>query len=236
MTTSASTILRKRRFGWRAGLLCAAACLSLLAALPAYAQTQAADEEEKSIDEKIIDSILKGAGLRDDSPNIEYRERSPLVIPPGSTLPAPGQSAAANNPNWPVDPEVRRARAAKKNASNTFLTGDPEVDETRPLRPSEMHPGRRVERGVVSSSGRDPADPLRPSDLGTKRGVFSSIFSSDEEAAPFTGEPPRASLTDPPRGYQTPSPAQPYGVGKSKAGYSAGQADDSYTTRHEKRE
>ncbi len=39
----------------------------------------------------------------------------------------------------------------------------------------------------------------------------------DEQAAKFTGEPPRASLTDPPAGYQTPSPDQPYGVGKEKA-------------------
>jgi hypothetical protein len=33
-----------------------------------------------------------------------------------------------------------------------------------------------------------------------------------EEYGTFTGEPPRASLTDPPPGYQTPSPDQPYGI------------------------
>jgi hypothetical protein len=36
-----------------------------------------------------------------------------------------------------------------------------------------------------------------------------------EESAKFTGEPPRTSLTDPPPGYQTPSPDQPYGLGKA---------------------
>jgi hypothetical protein len=35
-----------------------------------------------------------------------------------------------------------------------------------------------------------------------------------EEQAKFTGEPPRSSLTEPPPGYQTPSPAQPYGLAK----------------------
>ena len=30
----------------------------------------------------------------------------------------------------------------------------------------------------------------------------------------FTGEPPRTALTEPPAGYQTPSPDQPYGLGK----------------------
>jgi hypothetical protein len=33
----------------------------------------------------------------------------------------------------------------------------------------------------------------------------------DDAAAKFIAEPPRVSLTDPPAGYQTPSPNQPYG-------------------------
>jgi hypothetical protein len=37
-----------------------------------------------------------------------------------------------------------------------------------------------------------------------------------EEYGTFTGEPPRASLTDPPPGYQTPSPDQPYGIGPDR--------------------
>ena len=31
---------------------------------------------------------------------------------------------------------------------------------------------------------------------------------------PFNSEPPRASMTAPPPGYQTPSPEQPYGLGQ----------------------
>jgi len=37
-----------------------------------------------------------------------------------------------------------------------------------------------------------------------------------EEYATFTGEPGRDSLTDPPVGYRTPSPAHPYGIGPEK--------------------
>jgi hypothetical protein len=57
---------------------------------------------------------------------------------------------------------------------------------------------------------------MSPSELGSK-GIFGSLFKKDDggESAKFTGEPPRASLTAPPRGYQTPSPDQPYGVGKA---------------------
>jgi hypothetical protein len=37
-----------------------------------------------------------------------------------------------------------------------------------------------------------------------------------EEYGTFVREPARTSLTEPPPGYRTPSPAQPYGVGKEK--------------------
>jgi hypothetical protein len=46
---------------------------------------------------------------------------------------------------------------------------------------------------------------------------FSMLMKGDlwgkwEEVGKFNGEPPRASLADPPAGYLTPSPAAPYGV------------------------
>ena len=39
-------------------------------------------------------------------------------------------------------------------------------------------------------------------------------FSKDKdvEAAKFVREPPRGTLTEPPVGYRTPSPAYPYGI------------------------
>jgi hypothetical protein len=45
--------------------------------------------------------------------------------------------------------------------------------------------------------------------------MFSS-FKKDGESATFTGEPPRSSLTEPPPGYQTPSPNQRYGIGPER--------------------
>ena len=60
------------------------------------------------------------------------------------------------------------------------------------------------------------ADALSPSQLGSKSNIWSKMFGKDEpEAGRFTGEPPRTALTEPPPGYQTPSPDQPYGVGKA---------------------
>jgi hypothetical protein len=42
--------------------------------------------------------------------------------------------------------------------------------------------------------------------------LMSFDWFKKEEYGTFTGEPPRASLTDPPPGYQTPSPDQLYGI------------------------
>ena len=56
---------------------------------------------------------------------------------------------------------------------------------------------------------------MSPKELGSN-GIFSPIFSTKEEYATFTGEPVRSSLTEPPPGYRTPSPNQPYGLGKQK--------------------
>jgi hypothetical protein len=39
-----------------------------------------------------------------------------------------------------------------------------------------------------------------------------------QEKATFTGEPTRGSLTQPPPGYQTPSPNQPYAAGADRGG------------------
>ena len=52
-----------------------------------------------------------------------------------------------------------------------------------------------------------------PSELGEKKSNWLSFeWTKKEEYGTFTGEPPRVSLTDPPPGYQTPSPDQPYGI------------------------
>ena len=63
------------------------------------------------------------------------------------------------------------------------------------------------------------AQPSTNAELGSKGflNMFKTGFwAPKEEYTPFTGEPQRSSLTEPPRGYRTPSPNQPYGVGREK--------------------
>jgi hypothetical protein len=194
----------------------------IIAALPA----RAADDDPPEA--KIMDGIMGALGLSRSAPSIDYRERSPLVVPKGSDLPAP-QSASVSDPNWPIDPEVRQARTLKAAEKNQGLTSSQRIDQNSlPMRPSEL------EKGRTSKSQNNPSAPdgelrLFPGELGYKGGIFSTMFKGDKDegSAKFTGEPPRTSLVAPPVGYQTPSPNQPYTSTREK--YTP-TAIDSYTT------
>jgi hypothetical protein len=189
----------------------------------AFAQS-ADDDEDVPADTRIIRQFLKDFGLRrDGEPGIDYRERAPLVVPPSRTLPPPrNPDAVSANPAWPKDPDVtqRRVEAARKKAI-AKTAAEATVEDGRPLRPSELERGRVPPGSVTTATPTSPeesARPSRPSELRGKSlfsGMFSS-FSDKGEAGEFISEPPRTDLTAPPPGYQTPSPAQPYGVGSTK--------------------
>lgn len=179
--------------------------------------------------------VLKGLGLKnaDEDAAINYRERAPLVIPPTSNLPPPEKTSAVPNPAWPKDPDVTRRKLLEKQAKTRNIEEERRREEG-PLPPDQLAPGPRP-RGTVNKdieySGR-PGKVLSPSELGYKGGLFNTMFkgkNSEDDVAKFTGEPARADLTDPPPGYQTPSPDQPYGTGKA----AAAKPGDSYTEHGE---
>ena len=65
------------------------------------------DEDDKTFEEKIIEGIMAGiGGTNMENRGIDYRERSPLVVPPKLDLPPPAAAAAeVKAPNWPKDPD-----------------------------------------------------------------------------------------------------------------------------------
>ena len=180
------------------------------------------DEDEKTFEEKIIEGIMAGiGGTNMDNRGIEYRERSPLVVPPKLDLPPP---AAASNevkaPNWPKDPDEARRKAAI--AARKKDNKDPR-EASRILTPSELdkRAPKRSTAGsdTVDQPGGNPGANavLSPSQLGYSGG-FSGLFGGNKaEVAPFKGEPTRESLTQPPSGYQTPSPNFAYGTGPKES-------------------
>jgi hypothetical protein len=177
------------------------------------------NDDDALLDTKIVRGILNGLGLKRDEASIEYRERSPLVLPPAKTLPTPEANNPAKAAGWPDDPDIKQARK-KKQAERDRKPYTEGVDD-RPLRPNELGaPPAAGPRGgeAPGRSAEEAAKPSTQAELGAK-GILSgigSLWAPKEEYTTFTGEPPRANLIEPPPGYRTPSPNQPYGVGKEK--------------------
>ena len=183
----------------------------LATSVPAFAE----EAEDDGFDIQIIRRVLSAVGLRDDKPPIDYRERSPLVVPPSTSLPAPVSGGVAA-PNWPVDPEIKEQRIRNAASKVPGATGDPVVDDGKPLLPSELAKGR-AKRGVAAGPVTE-FPTVSQKELGSPNvfSFFSKAMSSTEkeESKTFTQEPPRGSLLEPPPGYQTPASTYAYGVGK----------------------
>jgi hypothetical protein len=193
------------------------ACALFVSIVPAKA-------EDEAFDIQILNRVLSAVGLRDDKPVIEYRERSPLVLPPTTALPSP-VAGTVSDPNWPLDPDTKAARLRDAQGGKVAgATGDPTIDDASPRAPSEPPRSRSAKRAPVAG-GSSPRDSeygrmMAPGELGSP-GVFQTFnkaFGVDKPGtAKFTGEPARTSLIEPPTGYQTPAANQPYGVGKPVA-------------------
>jgi hypothetical protein len=121
-------------------LLMAGACGALLA-LPAAAFAQ---DDEDTFEQKIIKNILGGMGVDVGRAGIDYRERSPLVIPPTRDLPLPqAAGTASSNPAWPR--EADRKVVIRNNKNVRATTEEPGSESA--LTPNELN------RGINPSTG-----------------------------------------------------------------------------------
>ena len=59
-----------------------------------------------------MDAVLGILGMDEEKPEIDYRERAPLVVPPKMVLRPPEASPIEGNKAWPQDPDVQRRKAA----------------------------------------------------------------------------------------------------------------------------
>jgi hypothetical protein len=180
----------------RRNLPLAAVALSIGLVMTAGAARAGSDDEDnRSFSEKFVDGfkgVFKTTNM--DTKGIDYRERSPLVVPPKIDLPPPAAAAPeATTTNWPRDPDEKRRKAAIAARKKTLSSQTP----------------------VATDPGR-PGDPPARTELSFTDKVSNIFGGNKPEAAPFTGEPPREDLTQPPSGYQIPSPNYAYGVGVNK--------------------
>ncbi len=186
----------------------------------------AQEDDDELPDSKFFRSMLQGLGLKKDgmqSNGINYQERPPLVVPPTRDLPPPQTGdAVRGNAAWPKDQDEQRARQAaakRKKDAKPFDWSDLGAQ----MSPNELKKGATTAKDTAMRAPQDVEQANRqykPSELGYTGGMFSSVKDffgvggGGGETATFETEPPRASLTDPPAGYRSPSPAQPYGVSK----------------------
>jgi hypothetical protein len=203
---SAAPCSKPLRHALRAALL--ALAVTGAAAGSAWAQSAAPEDDDLedhllNADKKLMNAILAPLGLAPSAePDIQYRERSPLVIPQGNKLPPPGKSA--KGPDWPVEPEVKAKRAAaalQKSGRSPNI-----VDPAKPISGTPEY----WRTGNTGTWAADPK-PRQEPDFFTML-MKGQLGGSWEEYGKFEGEAPRNSLTQPPEGYLTPSPAAPYGV------------------------
>jgi len=182
---------------------------------------RAGDDDDNS--PTVMGKIMETLGLRDPNGNyagIDYNERSPLVVPPTRDLPPPEASTAPPAPNWPKDQDMLRRAKAKAAEKKVVPHPDNVADSSRPLMPNELDPaGAPKVNTPIDSTASANTLMSDPYDHGVKKSLFSGIFASKTEYTTFTGEPSRQTLTDPPPGYLTPSPDQPYGVGPAQSNY-----------------
>jgi hypothetical protein len=201
----------------RAALACLVASVLLCAG--GIGPTLADDDDDELPDVKVMRGIMRGLGLkRGDEASIEYRERSPLVVPPSRDLPPPVDPALVErNPAWPVDPDVSGRRAVAKRKAKAI---DWE-EESRPLSPAQLN--KRTADGpgpspAATKPSEESMNQMKPWELGFKGwGSIRKMFGAEPapEGGTFVREPERTSLTQPPPGYLTPSPSQPYGISKA---------------------
>lgn len=202
---------------------------------------RAEDNDGRTMSEKISDGfygMIRSTNM--DNRGIDYRERSPLVVPPTLDLPPPAKASADSQQmaNWPKDPDERARKAViaakKKNAppiarvqpaangnqAPQAINIAPPVEEAAAPSPGTT---RRADAPVMSREATDPVYDKGgdlftggASEIADKMGIGDWFGGSSKKAAMYEPgtEPAREALTQPPVGYQTPSAGYAYGEQK----------------------
>jgi hypothetical protein len=134
---------------------------------------------------------------------IDYTPRPKVVLPPSvAELPPPGSGAAARDPNWPVDPEEKRAK---------ILADADARDAAGVAAPKGLVPIMgKPKDGEVNQTllGYDPSKDAMPKP-GEEAGARKLFAEAKGIAVDENGQPVRRYLSDPPSDYRMPDPTAP---------------------------
>lgn len=161
--------------------------------------------------DNVVSSLLSAVGVLkpDYSPEIEYRERAPLVLPPKMDLTTPVATGVGRPASWPQDPDVLKRRKAADEARAPIL--DNKLGNRKDL---------MSKADLIKSRSNGPDSEARSPYCGSKGNARGCLVVSPEElkaqdaryAAMGGGsdkkgdllpgqEPDRMYLTQPPKGY-----------------------------------
>jgi hypothetical protein len=199
--------------------LASVAALALVCGLAVSRPARALDDDGK---QNVFSSILGmvdfqkmqqmvGRQPQDDGPEIDYRERPTLVVPPKMDLPAPVAPGARRSAEWPNDPDVLR-RKKKAEEAEAPIASIGNNDLTRPLTKDELLAHRGTSAVPADQSGdfarcaHGQCDWMRPEVLKQEGAAEEKAKGDPDNPASdivTAGvEPPRKYLTEPPSGYR----------------------------------
>ncbi|RYC34007.1 hypothetical protein D3273_01790 [Lichenibacterium minor] len=193
--------------GDRRGMAVAAGLLGLCVA--ASSGARAADDGYANVFSSVLGSVglIKG----DASPDIQYRERPPLVLPKDAALPKPQVGGVKHVAAWPQDPDVlkKRKEAAEAHAPHTL---DPSLsDHGGMLTRDEQMKGR-----IAATEDDQPVRPnncgndgqhcmlLSREELDRQSDAYRAANPDKQDKLVAGQEPTRDFLTQPPKGYMKP--------------------------------
>jgi len=174
----------------------------VLAASPAFAQ-----------DGMLFKNLMEGVLGRGGDPDIDYRARAPLVVPPNSTLPRPQQAASERNAAWPNDPDVQRRKDEANPAPYVPALG---VRNNPMMSPQEVRRGRTTrpsEGPRFTEEQNNYNNQIAPIRIG--REMAARQNQTDTANLQYGTEPARRYLHEPPTGYRRPAGTAALGPGAS---------------------
>jgi hypothetical protein len=142
-----------------------------------------------------------------ERPNIDYRERAPLVLPPRMDLrdPADPKGVIAANPQWPNDPDVAAARRRDADARTPVTaTERRRVEQNPTLGIEDIRAGRRAGAGVPDGPVVRRGDNVRETTWIHPDQLRREGVKKDEPLSSME-EPERRDLTQPPTGLRKPT-------------------------------
>jgi hypothetical protein len=191
-----------------------AAALTLCGSLALTKPARALDDDgRQNVFASVLSMIDFSKQWRGSTPDIDYRERPTLVLPPKMELPQPLDPEVKHSAEWPQDPDVLRRKREAEQAklpihilsggqdNDRLLTKDQMLAHTA-ASPAPAPQNLNPDYKHCSHGGQ--CDWMDPNVIEQEGQAMRKALHVDDSSNTIVAgqEPPRKYLTDPPGGYR----------------------------------